>query len=53
MTAITGTPLVAPDDLDGTVRIVRCPDGTAYLFRIQTALPWVLRRRYLVPEDLE
>ncbi len=40
-------------DREVTVRLVRHPDGTTSLVRIPTALPWVLRWRYLVAADLD
>lgn len=44
----------AHDDPDVTIRLVRPLDGPAYLVALRGAVcPWVLRRRYLVPEDFD
>ncbi len=40
-------------DDGATVKVVRRPDGTAFLVAIRCPLPWVLRRPYLVPEDVD
>ena len=41
-------------DTDGiTIRLLRHWDGSASLVYIANALPWVLRRRYLLAEDIE
>ena len=41
------------DPREWTVRVVRHRDGSSCLTRIPTALAWVLRRRWLTPEDLQ
>ena len=43
----------AHDDNAVTVRLVRPPAGPTYIVAIRAALPWVIRRRHLVPQDLE
>ena len=43
----------AQDDPAVTVHVVRKPDGSTFLVAIRNALPWVLRREYLLPEDLD
>jgi hypothetical protein len=52
-----GAPQPAPDrhdDHDVTVRLVRPPRGPAYLVTLRGAVaPWVLRRKYLLPCDLD
>ena len=41
------------DDRQSTVRLVRYPDGSAVLVVIRCACPWVLRRPWLRPEDVD
>jgi hypothetical protein len=36
-----------------TVRLVRLPDGSSRLLRIPAAHPWVLRKPWLVLEDVD
>jgi hypothetical protein len=36
-----------------TVRVVRSPDGSSRLIRIINAHPWVLRRPWLLAEDVD
>ena len=36
-----------------TVRVIRWPDGSSTLTRILNAHPWVLRKPWLVPEDVD
>lgn len=43
----------AHDDDAVTVRLVRPPAGPTYIIAIRAALPWVLRRQHLVPEDFD
>lgn len=43
----------AHDDEAVTVRLVRPPTGPTYIVAIRAALPWVLRRSYLLAEDLD
>ena len=43
----------AHDDEAVTVRLVRPPAGPTYIIAIRAALPWVIRRRYLLAEDVE
>lgn len=44
----------AHDDPDVTVRLVRHPDGSSSLVALRGAVcPWVLRRRWLTPEDFD
>ncbi len=46
-------PTGAHDDGAITVRLVRYRDGSTSLVYIANALPWVLRRRHLVAEDVD
>ena len=43
----------AHDDDGITVRLLRYRDWPTSLTYIANALPWVIRRPYLVPEDLD
>ncbi len=43
----------AHDDNAVTVRLVRPPAGPSYIVTIRAALPWILRRRHLLPEDID
>ena len=43
----------AHDDDAITVRLLRHRDGSTSLAYIANALPWVLRRRYLLTQDVD
>ena len=43
----------AHDDQAVTIRLLRHRDGFTSLVYIANALPWVLRRSYLLAEDLD
>ena len=46
-------PLDGRHDIDGvTVRLVREPDGSGYLVMFTNAAAWVIRKRWLHPQDL-
>ncbi len=46
------TPLHYDEEL-ATVRLVRNPDGTSRIIVLRNALPWVLRRPYLLACDVD
>lgn len=41
------------DDSSETVRLVRRENDSSFLIAIRNAHPWVLRRSYLLPEDVD
>ncbi len=43
----------AHDDEAVTIRLLRHRDGSTSLAFIANALPWVIRRRFLLAEDLD
>ena len=42
-----------PDAGPVTLKLVRRPDGTSFLVAIRCPHPWVLRRPWLHPEDVD
>jgi hypothetical protein len=52
----SATPPDKPSVWDGgahTIRVVRRSDGTAFLIAIPCPHPWVYRRRWLTPVDVD
>jgi hypothetical protein len=41
------------DNETETVRVVRQENGSSRLIAVHNALPWVLRAKYLRPEDVD